>query len=154
MVFYLLQIQLRRDNPCAAYVQYSIRTRGGGGCNGKERRSREPEFRIQEGVSLTASAERRGYDSLILFKEITKLTKGDSYLCDRCDSRLDAVQIPGASRLSERGSYNGYRRRLEQELKHGMRRPSGSRRPRKRGSAPRIPPITSHFSRFICFRDV
>src|ERR1700757_4321797 len=111
-------------------------------------RKKEPGARIQDpgGCFVDASAERRGYDSLILFKEITKLTKGDSYLCDLCDSRLDAVQIPGASRLSERGSYNGYRRRLEQELKHGMRRPSGSRRPRKRGSAPRFPPITNHFS--------
>ena len=117
MVFYLLQIQLRRDNPCTASVQYLIRTRGGGGCNGKERRSQEPEFRMQEfrRGGLTASAEQtkkqnaqprmnadlRGYDSLILFKKITKLTKADVYLCDLCDSRLNAVQIAGASGLSQ-----------------------------------------------------
>ena len=42
------------------------------------------------------NADLRGYDSLSSFKKIAKLTKGESYLCDLCNSMLDGVQIAGA----------------------------------------------------------
>jgi len=101
------------------------------------------------------NADLRGYDSLILFKKITKLTKTDAYLWIFVTGSCMPCNFPGASCFSERGSYNGYRRGLEQELKHGRRCPCGSRRPRKRGSAPRFPPITNHVSPLtVSFRSV
>jgi hypothetical protein len=52
------------------------------------------------------NADLRGYDSLILFKKITKLTKTEAYL--RIFVTGSACRkFSGASRLSERGSYNG-----------------------------------------------
>jgi hypothetical protein len=61
MVFLFLQIQLRRDNPCTASVQYLIRTAGARGCNEKERSSRSNQIHDAEN-RLVAGKQQNNVD--------------------------------------------------------------------------------------------